>query len=118
MVQFIQIIIACCFHLIDFGTGLLYAVKKKCIKSSKMRDGLFKKMGFIVCYIVCLIIDNYGNYIGFHLDVKILTPIIVYCVTTEIVSIAENISKINPNLLPNKLLSLLHIDGERGEKNE
>ena len=105
----ISILVAFGFHIIDFGSGLVWAIKNKCVTSSKMRDGLFKKMGFIFCYMVAVLIDKYGGLIGFTVGVDILPSIILYAVTTEFVSICENIHKINPDLLPSKLLSIFHI---------
>ena len=110
MFNYVNVMVALGFHLVDFITGLISAVKNKNLKSSKMRDGMFKKVGFVMCYVVGILIDNYGVYIGFHLDSSVLTPIIIYSVTCELVSIAENINKINPDILPEKLTSFFHIE--------
>ena len=85
------------------------AVKSKDIQSSKLRDGLFKKVGFIFCYFVAWLVDTQGHVIGFRLGVTILPIIILYVCTTELVSILENISKINSDILPEKLMELFHI---------
>lgn len=106
----ISILVAFAFHIIDFTSGLLWAIKSKCVKSSRMRDGLFKKMGFVFCYMVALLIDKYGGLIGFTVGVDILPAIILYAVSTEFVSICENIKKLNPDILPNKLSEIFHID--------
>ena len=98
-----QIVVALCFHGIDLVTGLIGAVKNHELKSAKMRDGIFKKLGFVLCYVLALLVDTQQDVIGLHLDAKILPLIIVYSVTTEIVSIIENIARINPDLLPDKL---------------
>lgn len=106
--QFYPVIIALIFNALDLVTGIIYAVKAKDIKSAKLRDGLFKKVGFILCYLVAWLVDTQGKYIGFH-SVAILPVIILYACTTELVSILENISKINPDILPDKLMELFHI---------
>ena len=74
-----------------------------------MRDGLFKKMGFIFCYMVAVLVDKYGNFIGFTVGVDILPSIVLYAVSTEFVSICENIHKINSDILPRKLASFFNI---------
>ena len=74
-------------------------------------DGLFKKVGFILCYFVAWLVDNEGSMIGFQFGVSILPVIILYVCTTELVSILENICKINPDILPEKLMGLFHING-------
>lgn len=109
MEQVYPVIVALIFNALDLITGLVSAVKIKDIQSSKLRDGLFKKVGFIFCYFVAWLVDTQGNVIGFQLGVSILPIIILYVCTTELVSILENISKINSDILPEKLMELFHI---------
>lgn len=109
------IIIAMIFHGMDLLTGLISAFRLKNIKSSKMRDGMFKKAGFLFCYLLAYLIDNYGNLIGLQISVKVLPIIILYAVSTEIVSIIENICKINEDLLPEKLKNLFQVAENGGE---
>ena len=60
MEQFYPIIIAMVFNALDLTTGIITAIKNKDIQSSKLRDGLFKKVGFILCYFVAWLVDNEG----------------------------------------------------------
>lgn len=115
MNQFYPIIIALVFNALDLITGIITAIKDKDIRSSKLRDGLFKKVGFILCYFVAWLIDNEGSLIGFQLGTTILPIIILYVCTTELVSILENICKINPDILPEKLMEIFHISGAKKE---
>ena len=108
--------IALCFNLFDITTGLISAIKNKDIKSAKMRDGLFKKVGFIACYSLAYLVDNYGSYVGFNLSVKVLPIILLYTVTTELISIIENISKINPDIIPEQLEKFFELTDKRKEK--
>ena len=109
MEEFYPIIIALIFNLFDLISGIISAVKSKDLQSAKLRDGLFKKVGFIMCYVLAYIVDYYGTFIGLNLGVSILPIIVLYTCTTELVSILENISKINSDLLPEKLMELFHI---------
>lgn len=109
MAQFYPIIIALIFNALDLISGIISAVKDKDIQSAKLRDGLFKKVGFMLCYFVAWLVDTEGDIIGFKFGVSILPVIILYVCTTELVSILENISKINPDILPEKLMELFHI---------
>jgi toxin secretion/phage lysis holin len=109
------IFVALGFNALDVLTGIVSAVKNKDIKSEKLRDGLFKKVGFILCYFTAWLVDGYGGVIGFKLGVAILPVIVLYVCTTELVSILENISKINSDLLPSKLMELFHISNTRKE---
>lgn len=109
MEQFYPIMIALVFNAVDIVTGVISALKNKDVKSNKLRDGLFKKVGFIICYFVAWLVDTQGDIIGFHIDVSILPILIIYACTTELVSILENICKINPDLLPDKLMQIFHL---------
>ena len=112
MEQIYPIFIALVFNALDLLTGIISAVKNRDIKSSKLRDGLFKKVGFMLCYFVAWLVDTQGTKIGFHFGVSILPIIILYVCTTELVSILENICKINPDILSEKLLEMFHISKE------
>lgn len=103
--------VALLFNLTDLVTGLIAAVKAKELQSSKLRDGIFKKIGFLICYFLALMIDTYGSEVGFVLEVKLLPIVLGFVCLTEIVSIIENISKIT-DILPEKLLSIFHISKE------
>lgn len=104
-----QVLIALLFNVFDMISGLIAGFKNKDIQSSKLRDGLFKKLGFVACYVLAFVLDTYGAIIGLTIGIKILPAVVLYVVTTELVSITENIHKINPDLLPEKLIELFHI---------
>ena len=118
MAQIYPILIALVFNAVDLVTGLLSALKNKDVQSNKLRDGLFKKMGFIICYFMAWLVDTQGENIGLQIGVAILPIIIVYVCLTELVSILENVSKLNPDLLPEKLMELFHISNvdKEGDK--
>lgn len=116
MEQFYPVIAALVFNALDLITGIITAIKNKEIQSAKLRDGLFKKVGFILCYFVAWLVDTQGARIGFQLGTPILPIIILYVCTTELVSILENICKINTDILPKKLMELFHFtDTKKGE---
>lgn len=115
MEQLYPVIIALVFNALDLITGIITAVKNKDIQSSKLRDGLFKKVGFMLCYFVAWLVDTQGSNIGFQFGMPILPVIILYVCTTELVSILENISKINSDILPDKLMELFHISDIKKE---
>lgn len=100
MDELYTILIALIFNLLDLVSGLVLACKSKSIDSSKLRDGLFKKFGFVICYFVAWLLDSYGARIGFNIGIDLLPVIILYVCGTEVVSILENISGIAPNILP------------------
>lgn len=113
--EYSSIVIALVFNALDLITGIITAVKNKCIQSTKLRDGLFKKVGFILCYFTAWLVDTYGATIGFQIKILILPIVILYVCTTELVSILENICKINPDILPEKLMNLFNISDIKKE---
>ena len=114
----ISIIIALCLNATDVIVGLIAAIRNKSVSSSTLRDGLFKKVGFIFCYALAFVVDYYGSYIGLNLGVNILPVIILYTAVTEITSILENISEINPDLATSKLLSIFKITNNNDSDDE
>lgn len=107
-----QILAALFFNGMDLITGIVGGLKEHKVCSAKLRDGLFKKVGFVFCYLLGWFIDSYGSLIGFSLPVSVLPVVVTYAVTTEIVSIIENIHRINPEILPEKLKSIFKLGGE------
>lgn len=105
------IAVALIFNATDLLTGIISAVKDKELQSSKLRDGIFKKVGFLICYFLALMIDMYGSEVGFHLDVQLLPIVLGFVCFTEVVSIIENISKIS-DIVPDKLLEIFHISAK------
>ena len=118
MDEFTSVIVALIFNALDIVTGLLCAIKNQNIVSSKMRDGIFKKFAFVLCYGVAWVIDYYGDDIGFKIGIKILPLLVLYVCATEVVSILENVEKINPSLSIKKLKKLFRLDTLEKDENE
>lgn len=97
------------FNGLDMLSGILSAIKTKNLESKKLRDGLFKKVGFILCYAVAWMVDTFGNHVGFELGFRVLPIICGYVCLTEVVSVIENIAIINTDILPSKLLDFFKI---------
>lgn len=106
------ILVALVFNGLDLITGIVGTIKNgEQIKSSKLRDGLFKKVGFVFCYALGVLINYAGNLLTLPFGVDLVPVICTYTVITEVVSIIENISKINPDILPDKLKELIGYKG-------
>lgn len=102
------ILLALVFNGLDIITGIIGAIRNgEQIKSSKLRDGLFKKVGFIFCYILAIAINYAETFLTLPFGVDLVPIICAYALVTEVVSIIENISKINPDILPDKLKELI-----------
>lgn len=104
-----QIVITCCFIAFDLLTGILQAWKNKELKSSKMREGLFHKVGFLCVIVLGLGIDKAQIYFDLGFSAPIGTAVNLFICGTEIVSIYENICKISPDLANSKLSQYFNI---------
>ena len=105
------IAVALMFNATDLVTGIISAIKEHDLQSSKLRDGIFKKVGFLICYFLALMIDMYGTEVGFALNVELLPVVLGFVCLTETISVIENLAKIT-DIVPEKLLSLFHINKE------
>lgn len=107
------ILVSLAFNGLDLVTGIVGALREgEKIKSNKLRDGLFKKMGFIFCYTLGVVINYAESYLTLPFGVDLVPVICGYAIITEVVSIIENISKINSNILPDKLKILIGYKGD------
>ena len=98
--------------MFDFITGIIKGIKAdKRLNSTKLRDGLFKKVGFVLCYILAIGINITQEYIELPFTVNLLPVIVAYVVITEIISIIENICAINSDLVPDNLKKLIGFKG-------
>lgn len=98
------------FNALDIISGIVKAWKNHEIVSSKLRDGIFKKSGFIMLYALGYLVDNYGLYIGFSFDFSLLKFIMLTVVITEIVSILENLDDLTgEHTIITDVLNKLHI---------
>lgn len=98
--NFWEIFLPLILMVFDIITGYYNAWKTKKISSSKMRDGLGKKLAELVYIIVGILISHAFNLkaIGYFIS--------LYIVYMELVSIAENCSKLGvrmPKQLKDKL---------------
>lgn len=106
------ILVALAFNGLDLVTGIVGAIRGgEQIKSRKLRDGLFTKVGFVFCYALGVLINYAENLLTLPFGVDLVPVICTYAIITEIFSIIENISKINSDILPDKLKELIGYNG-------
>ena len=113
--------IAFAFIVLDFVTGLIKAVATKTFTSTKMRQGLFHKVALLLCMILGFLVDHAQGYIDLGITVPVAAAVCVYICLMETTSIIENICKINPQIVPDKLAALfggLKTENGRAKDNE
>ena len=98
-------IITAAFIALDMITGLVKAFKKKEYTSSVMREGLFHKIGSVICVVFASLVDFAQGYLDLGVSVPVTAAVCGYIVMMEIGSIIENVAIINPNILPKKMKS-------------
>lgn len=94
------------FIALDFITGLIKAGATGTFTSTKMRTGLFHKVGLILCMILGILVDYAQTFIDLGISVPVAAAICAYIILMEIASIIENVCQINPELLPDKLAGI------------
>lgn len=99
----IAIVIALAFNLLDFISGFIKACSQRKLSSTKMRKGIFHKIGFILLYALCVLLHIANQELNLNLPFNLLYVITSYVILTEMISILENIGKINPEIDVNKL---------------
>lgn len=86
--------------VLDILFGLAAAAKAGEVKSSKMREGLWHKVGELGIIAVCDMLDGMmlgGVPLVGH-NAIITSAAIIYMALNEAVSVLENIAKLNPDL--------------------
>lgn len=96
-------IVVALFISLDFLTGLIKAFKEKIYTSQDMREGLFHKSGSALCVLLGILIDYAQKYFDLGVNIPVTTAICSYIILMECGSIIENLGKINPNIVPEKL---------------
>jgi len=101
-------IIACvCLMMFDVISGFVAAVKKREVSSTKMREGLFHKCSLVMCIVLAWCIEMFVMHVpNLGFSVPLVIPVCVLIFSMEVVSILENIVKINPDLENEEIVKL------------
>lgn len=102
--------IVAAFVMMDLATGIMQAVANKTLDSTKMRDGLWHKCGFILIVILAALVEWTMQFIDLGFTLPMFVPVCVFIILTEIVSIFENLCKLSPELADSKLAQLFNIE--------
>lgn len=111
-------LITALFIALDFITGLIKAFATSAFASTKMREGLFHKMGLILCVVLGVLVDYAQQYVelGLSVRVPVAAAVCAYIILMEISSTIENLCGIDPSLVPETLSGLFGKVGQ--EKTE
>ena len=92
------IAIVLAFILMDIITGIAQAAKNKELDSSKMRDGLFHKIGFMFAVVLSCLCEYAMMWLDLGFDIPMIGGVCTFICLTELVSILENIALLAPEL--------------------
>lgn len=90
--------VVCGFILFDVVTGITKALYKEGLNSTYLRQGLFHKLSEILAIVGCGLMEYGCSYINLGIDIHIINIVSVYICITELISILENLSVVNPQL--------------------
>lgn len=109
--------IVCAFVLLDIVAGLAAAIKNKELSSSVMHEGLYNKLGEVLLLVVAMFVGSILDIPPFTqlgIPPEVMYLVALYITLMELVSILENICKLNPNLPIAKILAIfdIEVDGD------
>lgn len=96
-------VVVAAFILMDMITGIIKALMNKEFSSTVMRQGLFHKLGAVLCVVFGVLVDYAQTIVDLGVTVPVTAAVCAYIVLMEIGSIIENICLINPDIMPDKL---------------
>lgn len=105
--------IVCAFVLLDVVSGLAAAIKNKELSSSVMHEGLYNKLGEVLLLVVAMFVASILEVYPFTqlgIPPEVMYLVALYITLMELVSILENICKLNPNLPIAKILAIFDIE--------
>lgn len=83
----------------DYISGIAAAASRGDLQSSKMREGLWHKLGEVGAILLAYLVAEEGHYIGLPYQIDLLIPaVIIWLSVMEITSILENLTLLNPDL--------------------
>lgn len=107
--------------IMDIVCGTVAALRNKELCSSIARDGMYNKIGeamFLLISIIANEILAMPPFDGLGISPDIAYLVAAYIAWMELVSILENICKINPELPFAKILMMFNIDVDTKEPND
>lgn len=107
--------------IMDIVCGVVAALRNSELCSSIARDGMYNKIGEAMFLLIAIIANEIlgmppFDSLGISPDIAYIVA--VYIAWMELVSILENICKINPELPFAKILMMFNIDVDTKEPNE
>lgn len=102
------------FIILDCLTGTAQAIYNKVLDSSIMREGMFHKAALVGIMIVAILCEYAVQHIDFgngtmSLNGWLIMAVCAWVCIAELISILENLAKINSDLASSKLLEFFAV---------
>ena len=98
-----QLVITVGFIVLDLISGLLQSFKNQAYTSSLMREGLYHKIGSLLVIILGYVIDYAQQFLDLGYNIPCASGICIYICLMEVGSIIENVTMLNPQIVPTEL---------------
>ena len=98
-----------CLMVLDFLSGTIGALAAGNWNSKTMRQGLLHKCSLLLCVVLGVVLKQ---YLDLGISIPAYQSICVYIALMETGSIIENICRANPDIVPEKLKSVLGLSGK------
>lgn len=101
--------------LFDVIAGIIAAARAHTLDSSIMREGMYNKVGEILLMMfamICNYLLGMEPFVSIGIPEEVTYLIGAYIGGMEVLSIIENICKINPSLPLAKILSIFNLDSD------
>lgn len=108
MMDFEILVITLIMILLDLIFGFIGAVKEKVVDSTKLRNGLWHKSGFIGLIVLAYILQIAIMKVDLGFEIPTVIAVCVYIIVTEAVSIVENLCILNPNIIHSPFGEIFH----------
>ena len=99
------------FIVLDVLSGIAKGAKLGQLSSSKMREGIWHKAGYVLIIALAVLIEV-GSKLGF--TVPLVVPACVYIILSEVMSIFENATILNPEIGGSGLSKLFNVGKDGG----
>ena len=112
----VEMFVGCCILiLLDILCGVTAAARSRALDSSIMRDGLYNKVGELLLLSTATIVEfglDIPPFDQLGIPPEVMGAVCAYIAVMELLSIIENICKINPELPFAKILYIFNLDDE------
>lgn len=102
--------------IIDYISGVIAAAYNGELSSRRMKEGLLKKLVYILIMLTCYIVDFTNHKVSLGFTISLYIAVGVGIVLVEITSIFENCCKINPEIKNSNILDI--IENHKGSKDK